>query len=212
MTSNTRKRPWSSAEDEKLIECVKQNGERNWPAVANFSGLSRDSKSCRLRWLNHLSPRHNNEPFTPEEECTIIQLHSIYGNKWSLMTKHLPGRSDNEIKNYWNTWLKRRSKANLPLYPSEIQSQLQNQTELSPSTTVAINMIRASLEMPHAHPPPSWDTHEQDDLSVFFDTFDEFLSPNSILVDSNDFEQGAIDAYNTDLSSTNHGEQLFNIF
>ncbi|PKA46900.1 hypothetical protein AXF42_Ash021322 [Apostasia shenzhenica] len=58
--------------------------------------------------------------------------------------------------------------------------------------------------MPHAHPPPSWDTHEQDDLSVFFETFDEFLSPNSILVDSNDFEKGAIDTYNIDMSSTNH--------
>ncbi|KAF2300869.1 hypothetical protein GH714_017933 [Hevea brasiliensis] len=118
-----KKGPWTSAEDAILIEYVKKHGEGNWNAVQKHSGLSRCGKSCRLRWANHLRPNLKKGAFTQEEEQLIIELHAKMGNKWARMAAHLPGRTDNEIKNYWNTRIKRRQRAGLPLYPPEVSLQ-----------------------------------------------------------------------------------------
>ncbi|XP_007010686.2 PREDICTED: transcription factor GAMYB [Theobroma cacao] len=115
-----KKGPWTSAEDAILIEYVKKHGEGNWNAVQKHSGLFRCGKSCRLRWANHLRPNLKKGAFTQEEEQLIIELHAKMGNKWARMAAHLPGRTDNEIKNYWNTRIKRRQRAGLPLYPPEV--------------------------------------------------------------------------------------------
>ncbi|GKU91430.1 hypothetical protein SLEP1_g5308 [Rubroshorea leprosula] len=115
-----KKGPWTSAEDAILIDYVKKHGEGNWNAVQKHSGLFRCGKSCRLRWANHLRPNLKKGAFTPEEEQLIIELHAKMGNKWARMAAHLPGRTDNEIKNYWNTRIKRRQRAGLPLYPPEV--------------------------------------------------------------------------------------------
>ncbi|CAK9142143.1 unnamed protein product [Ilex paraguariensis] len=115
-----KKGPWTSAEDAILVEYVKKHGEGNWNAVQKHSGLSRCGKSCRLRWANHLRPNLKKGAFTPEEERLIVELHAKMGNKWARMAAHLPGRTDNEIKNYWNTRIKRRQRAGLPLYPPEV--------------------------------------------------------------------------------------------
>ncbi|CAN1814590.1 Transcription factor MYB33 [Linum perenne] len=120
--TNLKKGPWTAAEDAILIEYVKKHGEGNWNAVQKHSGLSRCGKSCRLRWANHLRPNLKKGAFTQEEEQLIIELHSKMGNKWARMAAHLPGRTDNEIKNYWNTRIKRRLRAGLPLYPPEVSS------------------------------------------------------------------------------------------
>ncbi|KAM7267685.1 hypothetical protein ACFE04_009851 [Oxalis oulophora] len=119
-----KKGPWTSAEDAILIEYVKKHGEGNWNAVQKHSGLSRCGKSCRLRWANHLRPNLKKGAFTQEEEQKIIELHAKLGNKWARMATHLPGRTDNEIKNYWNTRIKRRQRAGLPLYPPEVSLQV----------------------------------------------------------------------------------------
>ncbi|CAK7336404.1 unnamed protein product [Dovyalis caffra] len=118
-----KKGPWTSAEDAILIEYVKKHGEGNWNAVQKHSGLFRCGKSCRLRWANHLRPNLKKGSFTQEEEQLIIELHAKMGNKWARMAAHLPGRTDNEIKNYWNTRIKRRQRAGLPLYPPEVSLQ-----------------------------------------------------------------------------------------
>ncbi|KAJ4831034.1 hypothetical protein Tsubulata_029339 [Turnera subulata] len=118
-----KKGPWTSAEDAILIEYVKKHGEGNWNAVQKHSGLFRCGKSCRLRWANHLRPNLKKGAFTQEEEQLIIELHAKMGNKWARMAAHLPGRTDNEIKNYWNTRIKRRQRAGLPLYPPEVSLQ-----------------------------------------------------------------------------------------
>ncbi|CAH9072698.1 unnamed protein product [Cuscuta epithymum] len=118
-----KKGPWTTAEDAILMEYVKKHGEGNWNAVQRNSGLMRCGKSCRLRWANHLRPNLRKGAFSPEEERLIVQLHSKLGNKWARMAAQLPGRTDNEIKNYWNTRLKRRQRAGLPIYPQEIQPQ-----------------------------------------------------------------------------------------
>ncbi|XAR54504.1 hypothetical protein NMG60_11029655 [Bertholletia excelsa] len=115
-----KKGPWTSAEDAILVEYVKKHGEGNWNAVQKNSGLLRCGKSCRLRWANHLRPNLKKGAFTQEEERLIIELHAKMGNKWARMAAHLPGRTDNEIKNYWNTRIKRRQRAGLPLYPPEV--------------------------------------------------------------------------------------------
>ncbi|KAL2238509.1 transcription factor GAMYB-like isoform X2 [Sesamum indicum] len=115
-----KKGPWTSAEDAILVEYVTKHGEGNWNAVQKHSGLARCGKSCRLRWANHLRPDLKKGAFSPEEERLIIELHAKMGNKWARMAAELPGRTDNEIKNYWNTRIKRRQRAGLPIYPPDI--------------------------------------------------------------------------------------------
>ncbi|XP_058107546.1 transcription factor GAMYB-like [Magnolia sinica] len=122
-----KKGPWTSAEDAILMDYVKKHGEGNWNAVQKHSGLSRCGKSCRLRWANHLRPNLKKGAFTADEERMIIELHAKMGNKWARMAAHLPGRTDNEIKNYWNTRIKRRQRAGLPLYPPDVCLQALNE-------------------------------------------------------------------------------------
>ncbi|XP_073008444.1 transcription factor GAMYB-like [Typha latifolia] len=128
-TSVLKKGPWTSAEDAVLVDYVKNHGEGNWNAVRKNSGLHRCGKSCRLRWANHLRPNLKKGPFTPEEEKLIVQLHSRMGNKWAQMATYLPGRTDNEIKNYWNTRIKRHRRAGLPLYPFSMCSEASNNNQ-----------------------------------------------------------------------------------
>ncbi|KAJ6802747.1 transcription factor GAMYB-like [Iris pallida] len=124
-----KKGPWTSAEDAILVEYVKKHGEGNWNAVQKHSGLSRCGKSCRLRWANHLRPNLKKGAFTAEEEQMIIELHARMGNKWARMAAYLPGRTDNEIKNYWNTRIKRRQRAGLPLYPSDVRVRVSDENQ-----------------------------------------------------------------------------------
>ncbi|XP_008792432.2 transcription factor GAMYB-like isoform X2 [Phoenix dactylifera] len=130
-----KKGPWTSAEDAILVDYVKKHGEGNWNAVQKHSGLSRCGKSCRLRWANHLRPNLKKGAFTPEEEKLIIELHARMGNKWARMAAHLPGRTDNEIKNYWNTRIKRRQRAGLPLYTSNVPFQASSENQQSQTAT-----------------------------------------------------------------------------
>ncbi|WCJ37564.1 myb domain protein 101 [Euphorbia peplus] len=114
-----KKGPWTTTEDAILMEYVRKHGEGNWNSVQKHSGLMRCGKSCRLRWANHLRPNLKKGSFTPEEERIIIDLHAKLGNKWARMASQLPGRTDNEIKNFWNTRMKRRQRAGLPIYPRD---------------------------------------------------------------------------------------------
>lgn len=99
---------WSPEEDEKLINYINNNGYGCWSEVPEKAGLQRCGKSCRLRWINYLRPNIRRGKFTPEEEKLIISLHSVVGNRWAHIATHLPGRTDNEIKNYWNSWIKKK--------------------------------------------------------------------------------------------------------
>ncbi|XP_010546159.1 PREDICTED: transcription factor MYB28-like [Tarenaya hassleriana] len=103
-----KKGAWTTEEDKKLIAYIQEFGEGGWRHVPQKAGLKRCGKSCRLRWTNYLKPDIKRGVFSPEEEQIIIMLHASYGNKWSAIARHLPRRTDNEVKNYWNTHLKKR--------------------------------------------------------------------------------------------------------
>ncbi|PUZ68042.1 hypothetical protein GQ55_3G482800 [Panicum hallii var. hallii] len=103
--------PWSEEEDARLRSYIEQHGGAagGWMALPRKAGLRRCGKSCRLRWLNYLRPGVRHGAFSPEEDHVICALHAAVGSRWSLIAAHLPpGRTDNAVKNYWNTRLKKK--------------------------------------------------------------------------------------------------------
>ncbi|KAF9607210.1 hypothetical protein IFM89_033417 [Coptis chinensis] len=103
-----KKGRWTTEEDETLSKYIKANGEGSWRSLPKNAGLKRCGKSCRLRWINYLRADVKRGNITTEEEDTIIKMHNSLGTRWSLIAGHLQGRTDNEIKNYWNSHLSRR--------------------------------------------------------------------------------------------------------
>ncbi|PIN24063.1 Transcription factor, Myb superfamily [Handroanthus impetiginosus] len=103
-----KKGPWTREEDQKLLAYIEEHGHGSWRALPAKAGLQRCGKSCRLRWTNYLRPDIKRGKFSSQEEKAIIRLHALLGNRWSAIAAHLPKRTDNEIKNYWNTRLKKR--------------------------------------------------------------------------------------------------------
>ncbi|KAG9450693.1 hypothetical protein H6P81_010658 [Aristolochia fimbriata] len=100
--------PWTPEEDELLSKYINREGEGRWRTLPRRAGLLRCGKSCRLRWMNYLRPSVKRGHISPDEEDLILRLHRLLGNRWSLIAGRIPGRTDNEIKNYWNTHLSKK--------------------------------------------------------------------------------------------------------
>ncbi|XP_057479207.1 transcription factor WER-like [Actinidia eriantha] len=99
---------WTEEEDRILIEYVRVHGKGRWNCLAKITGLKRSGKSCRLRWINYLCPTIKHGDFSEQEEDLIIRLHNLLGNRWSLIAGRVPGRTDNQVKNHWNTHLRKK--------------------------------------------------------------------------------------------------------
>ncbi|XP_075489136.1 transcription factor MYB78-like [Primulina tabacum] len=105
-----RRGQWTVEEDFALMNYISRHGEGRWNSLSRCAGLNRTGKSCRLRWLNYLRPDVRRGNITLEEQLLILELHSRWGNRWSKIAQHLPGRTDNEIKNYWRTRVQKHAK------------------------------------------------------------------------------------------------------
>ncbi|KAM1397803.1 hypothetical protein ACFX2I_015340 [Malus domestica] len=99
---------WTVEEDKILTDYITLHGKGKWNRVNKVSGLKRSGKSCRLRWMNYLSPSVKRSDFSEEEDDLIIRLHNLLGNRWSLIAGRVPGRTDNQVKNHWNGHLSKK--------------------------------------------------------------------------------------------------------
>ncbi|KAM3332032.1 hypothetical protein ACQJBY_027708 [Aegilops geniculata] len=110
--ASVKRGPWAPEEDELLRSYVRSHGAvGNWIALPQKAGLNRCGKSCRLRWLNYLRPDIKHGGYTEQEDMVICSLYNSIGSRWSIIASKLPGRTDNDVKNYWNTKLKKKAMA-----------------------------------------------------------------------------------------------------
>lgn len=146
-----KKGPWTPEEDIILVSYVQDHGPGNWRSVPTNTGLMRCSKSCRLRWTNYLRPGIKRGNFTPHEEGMIVHLQSLLGNKWAAIASYLPQRTDNDIKNYWNTHLKKKVIKKLQNSGSSSDDQkIFNTTDKTNYMTDQASTTTSTLRLDHA--------------------------------------------------------------
>ncbi|KAF8038789.1 hypothetical protein BT93_B1364 [Corymbia citriodora subsp. variegata] len=133
---------WTSEEDQKLAQAIEIHGPRRWKLVAAKAGLNRCGKSCRLRWLNYLRPNIKRGNISDQEEDLILRLHKLLGNRWSLIAGRLPGRTDNEIKNYWNSHLSKKIKQK----ENQNKSPKQDQSQDLRNSAIAMHSVAGNTE------------------------------------------------------------------
>ncbi|XP_044494413.1 transcription factor RAX2 [Mangifera indica] len=157
--ANVKKGPWSPEEDAKLKEYIEKHGTGgNWIAFPQKAGLKRCGKSCRLRWLNYLRPNIKHGEFSDDEDRIIYTLFRNIGSRWSIIASQLPGRTDNDIKNYWNTKLKKKlmgmanqSQRNLPHHQQAATFSSLLQTSSSPSASPSPQLSPPSSTISYAN-------------------------------------------------------------
>ncbi|KAI9071863.1 hypothetical protein K1719_037847 [Acacia pycnantha] len=163
--ANVKRGPWSPEEDTKLKEYIEKNGTGgNWIALPQKAGLKRCGKSCRLRWLNYLRPNIKHGEFSDDEDRIICTLYANIGSRWSIIAAQLPGRTDNDIKNYWNTKLKKKL---MGLLPPSSNHQIRNKP---PAT-----LFHESSHLRNDHQNPPFTSSYRDFSSSYY-----YPSPSTI--------------------------------
>ncbi|KAK3125809.1 hypothetical protein QOZ80_7BG0609990 [Eleusine coracana subsp. coracana] len=158
---------WSPEEDEKLMNHIAKYGHGCWSSVPKLAGLERCGKSCRLRWINYLRPDLKRGAFSQEEEDLIIHLHSVLGNKWSQIAAQLPGRTDNEVKNLWNSYIKKKLRQRgidpATHKPLLVEAATATSTAAATSSRSAVfidaELILSSAAAGHQHMPQSYNNN-----------------------------------------------------
>ncbi|XP_061360591.1 transcription repressor MYB5 [Gastrolobium bilobum] len=148
--------PWTPEEDEVLADYIRKEGEGRWRTLPKRAGLLRCGKSCRLRWMNYLRPSVKRGQIAPDEEDLILRLHRLLGNRWSLIAGRIPGRTDNEIKNYWNTHLSKKlinqgidPRTHKPLNPPSIPSPSNHSSKVPKPPTAKVHQTPSALHHNH---------------------------------------------------------------
>ncbi|KAF0889082.1 hypothetical protein E2562_021134 [Oryza meyeriana var. granulata] len=183
-----KKGPWTPEEDIILVSYIQEHGPGNWRSVPINTGLMRCSKSCRLRWTNYLRPGIKRGNFTPHEEGIIVHLQSLLGNRWAAIASYLPQRTDNDIKNYWNTHLKKKLAnansnsnrhpifADAATFPSATGSHTTSSS--NPEVTYTHQMQAIARRSPFADCPSSSYASSMDNISKLLNDFMKTTSPS----------------------------------
>ncbi|KAE8730463.1 MYB315 protein [Hibiscus syriacus] len=187
-----KKGPWTAEEDKKLINFILTNGQCCWRAVPKLAGLLRCGKSCRLRWTNYLRPDLKRGLLSEFEEKMVIDLHAQLGNRWSKIASHLPGRTDNEIKNHWNTHIKKKLRktgidplTHKPLSPAEEHHRPQQQEQKKQDDKTKEPETSSSLKSTITKPKEEEENHPMvKDVEINGFCTDEvpLMEPHEILV------------------------------
>ncbi|KAL8151011.1 hypothetical protein V2J09_020819 [Rumex salicifolius] len=197
--------PWTVEEDHRLMSFILNNGIHCWRLVPKLAGLSRCGKSCRLRWINYLRPDLKRGGFTESEEDQIIQLHARLGNKWSKIASYFPGRTDNEIKNHWNTRIKKKLKqlgldpvTHKPADDQKESTENPNPNldqELDEDSKQRVSIEEANISFPTLLINEGYDNNSKEENTLGFmpeGGYDQIFSNYEVMFDDNSLDPGML--------------------